>query len=131
MNGERALKFVRSRNSEGTEGTDLARSARQQKVIDAIKEKMLTPGVILNPLKIYNSWKVAEKYVETDIDFSLMGIIARYAFNARSDISQHSIPEEYLENPPISKRYDNLYVFIPASGTWEEFQTWVSSLLDR
>jgi len=33
MDGGAALKFVRSRNAEGDEGTDLARIARQEKVI--------------------------------------------------------------------------------------------------
>src|SRR3990167_5619174 len=47
MDGETALKFVRSRNAEGDEGTDLARSARQQKVIAATKDRVLKPDVFL------------------------------------------------------------------------------------
>ena len=42
MNGELALKYVRSRNASGDEGTDIAREKRQQKVIEAIKEKILS-----------------------------------------------------------------------------------------
>ena len=49
MNGDTALIFVRSRHAEGDEGTDLAREARQQKVIDAIKSKIMEPKVLLSP----------------------------------------------------------------------------------
>ena len=41
MDGETALKFARSRNAEGDEGTDFARAARQQKVIEALKDRIL------------------------------------------------------------------------------------------
>ena len=46
MNGERALKYVRSRHGDGAEGTDFARSKRQQKVILAIKDKLMSPTFV-------------------------------------------------------------------------------------
>jgi LCP family protein required for cell wall assembly len=36
MSGERVLEYIRSRNSEGDEGDDLARAKRQQQVIEAL-----------------------------------------------------------------------------------------------
>src|SRR5690606_11303223 len=48
MDGETALKFVRSRHAEGDEGNDFARSACQQRVISAIREKVLTTGILFN-----------------------------------------------------------------------------------
>ena len=42
MDGKTALKFVRSRHSAGDEGTDFARSARQQQVIEALGNKILS-----------------------------------------------------------------------------------------
>lgn len=41
MNGATALKFMRSRYAVGPEGTDMARSARQQKVMQALIEKTM------------------------------------------------------------------------------------------
>jgi len=47
MNGVTALKFVRTRNSENLEeGTDLARSIRQQKVLLAIRDKIMSTEII-------------------------------------------------------------------------------------
>lgn len=49
MSGERALKYIRSRKSQGDEGTDLARSARQQQVIQAIVQKLLQTQTLTDP----------------------------------------------------------------------------------
>lgn len=64
MDGATALKFARSRNAQGEEGTDFARSRRQQKVILALKEK-------LNLLNLISFYTIASKNIETDIDLSL------------------------------------------------------------
>ncbi len=48
MDGERALQFVRSRHGNNNEGTDFARSRRQQKVLEAIRDKILGLNVLTN-----------------------------------------------------------------------------------
>lgn len=55
MDGETAVKYARSRKSlDNGEGTDFARAKRQQKVINAIKEKALSSETLLNPEKLLN-----------------------------------------------------------------------------
>ena len=49
MNGTTALKFARSRHGNNGEGTDFARAARQQKIILALKDKLLSFGTLSNP----------------------------------------------------------------------------------
>jgi len=49
MNGERALEYIRSRKSSGTQGNDLARSQRQQQVIMALFSKIKDFRKLLNP----------------------------------------------------------------------------------
>jgi LCP family protein required for cell wall assembly len=46
MDGTRALEFARSRHAAGVEGGDFARSLRQQKIIDAFKQKALGGNLI-------------------------------------------------------------------------------------
>lgn len=48
MNGERALEFVRSRHGDNNEGTDFARSRRQQKILQAIKDRVVSLNVLTN-----------------------------------------------------------------------------------
>lgn len=131
MDGETALKFVRSRNAQGDEGTDIAREIRQQKVITALKDKILSREVLLMPKKLFSLKDAILDSTETDIDSSAAAIIARRALNARNNVASYVIPEEFLENPPISPRYDNLYVFIPASGDWSRLQEWVECVLEN
>jgi LCP family protein required for cell wall assembly len=49
FDGPTALKYIRSRHGEGTEGTDLARSRRQQLVITSLLKKMSDLSLYKNP----------------------------------------------------------------------------------
>lgn len=130
MNGDTALIFVRSRHAEGDEGTDIAREARQQKVIDAIKSKIGSPRVFLSPKVDLALFSVFKKYVQTDIDMPTMAILGRLAVNAGKNINQYLIPDDLLVNPPISKKYDQLYVFVPKSGNWGDINDWFKKILN-
>jgi len=52
LDGERALQFARSRHGDNNEGSDFARAKRQQKVLLAIKDRILSSQTILNPITI-------------------------------------------------------------------------------
>ena len=57
MDGETALQYARSRHAQGTvpgykfEGSDFARARRQQKVIDAVRQKLISTDGLLSPTK--------------------------------------------------------------------------------
>jgi len=129
MDGDTALKFVRSRNAEGDEGTDIAREARQQKVISAIKKKILGKEVLFSPKKLLALLEVGRQHIETDIPGSAVAIIARRAVQAKDNIVSLVLPDRFLLNPPRSTRYDNLYVFIPKAADWGEVHLWVECVL--
>jgi LCP family protein required for cell wall assembly len=133
MNGETALKFVRSRHAEGPEGTDIAREARQQKVIDAIKNKITQPRTFLSPKVDLAMLNIARKYIETDMSLPTAGTLMRFALAGSKNIGQSLIPEDLLANPPASKAYDNLYVFIPKAGNgkWEAIHNWFQETLGK
>ena len=80
--------------------------------------------------KIVELKEVAEKYVETDIDISAAMRLARRALQSKDNIDSHVLPEDFLENPPKSPRYDNLYVFIPADDNWNKVHEWVKCVLE-
>ena len=129
MDGETALKFVRSRNAQGEEGTDIARAARQQKVLIAIREKILSTKILLSPRKLLDISKVFKDSIESDISADVGAILIRRALDAREEISTFVLAEELLINPPISPRYDNQYVFVAKAGDWSEVNKWVSERL--
>lgn len=138
MDGETALKFARSRNAEGDEGTDFARAKRQQKVIAGIRTKALSREVIMNPKKVVRVLSAAQESVETDIDSQAFAILLRRIIDSKGNIFSKVLPEEFLENPPISSRYDNLYVFIPKADPsvesgheWDKIHEWVECVLEN
>lgn len=131
MNGDTALIFVRSRHAEGIEGTDTAREARQQKIIDAIKNKIIDPKVFLSPKVDLAMLNILKKYVQTDIDGPTAAILARVGLKAEKSVKQYLVPTDLLVNPQVNKTYDNQYVLIPKAGNgrWEEINKWVFSVL--
>lgn len=131
MNGATALKFVRSRNAQGDEGTDLAREQRQQKVIIALKNKIFSSRVMFSPRKIIDLWNLAKDSVETDLDLGAFAVLGRKVLAATDNMVTEVIPEELLIHPPISARYDLQYVFVPKSGNWLKLQDWVKGVLTQ
>lgn len=67
MDGETALKYVRSRHGSGGEGSDFARSKRQEQVISSFRDKVFSLGTILNPVKLVSLYDVLKGSIDTDI----------------------------------------------------------------
>ncbi len=66
MDGQRALTFARSRHGTNGEGSDFARAARQQKVLLALKEKVLSLGTIANPVRIKRIMGTLKNHMSTN-----------------------------------------------------------------
>ncbi len=130
MDGEKALKFARSRNAQGEEGTDFARAARQQKILDAAKDRILSIGTLSSVGKIKKIEKILVENIESDIKLEEAVTLGGIIFRARNNIRPYVLPESLLINPVISPKYDNLYVFIPKSGDWNEVNEWVDAKLN-
>ncbi|OGM21384.1 hypothetical protein A2863_03020 [Candidatus Woesebacteria bacterium RIFCSPHIGHO2_01_FULL_38_9b] len=129
MDGDTALKFVRSRNAQGDEGTDIARARHQQKVIAAIKDKVLSKEIILSPRKLLVLKDVVLESIETDIAPSAASILARRFLQSKDVIKSQVLSEELLLNPAKSPKYDNLYVFIPEDESLDQIHKWIECVI--
>jgi LCP family protein required for cell wall assembly len=79
MNGETAIRYARSRNSETPlEGGDFARSKRQAKVIAAVKEKALKENLVLKSLDYMSA---LQGNIRFSLDFGELTALANY-FNS-------------------------------------------------
>lgn len=67
FNGEKALQFARSRHGANGEGSDFARAKRQQEVLKALSEKILSFKTILNPFKVNDIFSNMGEYLKTDL----------------------------------------------------------------
>lgn len=124
MDGARTLVFVRSRNAEGHEGTDFARSMRQQKVIKAFRDKILSPGTLLNPIKLASLYTVLSQSIHTDIqssefdDFIKLGEKLKKATIISTVIEEEDKEQNkkgLLTHPPLTD-FGGSWVLIPKAG---------------
>jgi len=133
MDGERALKFVRSRNAEGEEGTDFARSLRQQKVLAAIQNKILSVEIIKTPQRLIQLTRVLFSHFKTDIPQEKWLDLARIVLKFRpNNLKMEILDGERLINPPPSQKlYDGQWVLVPRSGDWSEIQEYIKFLISN
>ena len=140
MGGQKALEFVRSRHGIGTEGSDFARSRRQQLVIKALKDKAFSLGVILNPIKLIGVYNIIRSNIDTNIDIEKIddfiklanklknGAVENYVIDEKSNIDEFGL----LIHPPISSEYRSKWVLIPrmGDGNFSEVQRYVKCIVD-
>lgn len=135
MDGERALKFVRSRYAQGEEGTDQARSYRQQKVLQALKDKTISPSIFLSRQKIIGLWQIFQKRIKSDLlrdDFISLGKIL--VFSKARNFSTFVLDgwqdgEGLFYNP---KKYPSgQWVLVPKDPTWKETHRFIDCLIEK
>lgn len=136
MDGETALQFVRSRHAKGDEGTDFARSKRQEKVIAAFKDKVFALETLVNPVKVIGLYSTIKDSIDTNIQQEEIDDFVRLAkkiekANIRSMVLDYGDEKEeragLLVNPPISVEYGNQWALIPrvGNGDFSEIQEYV------
>lgn len=129
MDGERALKYVRSRYAEGEEGTDFARSKRQQKMLLALKNKIFSVKTFLNLRKIKELVIVFGDSIDTDVQEKEYPEFLKLAIKLdQSKLKTVVLNEDLLYNPPKSE-YDGQWVLVPKAGNWQAVHQYVKSLL--
>lgn len=133
MDGETALKFARSRKGNNNEGTDFARSARQQKVIMAIKDKALNLETIINPGKLKELYDTYRDNVDTDVTFSDIQNFYLLSQQIHFDkvrsivLDDRSAAEEggLLYAPEERSLYGGAYVLLPNAGDFSQLHAYV------
>lgn len=123
MNGETALKFVRSRHAEGSEGSDFARSKRQQLLLLALKDKFFASETFLNPAKIEQIYNLLKSHIYTDFDFSQINQVLPLALRYQHiKLESVVIDDKLLVNPPIDERG---WILLPKDGNFLEIHNYL------
>lgn len=69
LNGQNALDFARSRHGNNSEGSDFARARRQQKILLAFKDKLLSANTLFNPNKISDIIGSLDRNISTNVEW--------------------------------------------------------------
>jgi len=114
LDGQTALYYVRSRFSS----SDFDRAQRQQKVIVAIKDKILGLNLISDPIKTLTIINTLRTNIETDLNIWDTGgliDIAKQFDGATGKINRYTITTENLVyESRIQTEAGNLYILLPA-----------------
>lgn len=128
MNGVTALKFVRSRHADGDEGTDFARSARQQQVVAGVKAKVFSTDTVFNPKRVEDIYLALKGTVHTDLSNAEINNLIPLIFKYRGvDIKSIVIDMNFLDNPPIDERG---WILLPKGGNFETIQKFIKNELE-
>ncbi|HVZ12770.1 MAG TPA: LCP family protein [Patescibacteria group bacterium] len=141
MDGETALEFSRSRHGVGEEGSDFARSRRQQEVISAIRTKVLSLGIILNPVKVLGIFNIVKDNINTDIqvsEFDDFINLARRMQNAKIQSfvidSDDNLRGTYglltIPEPTADKQFQFILAPRVGDGNFTEIQSYVKCIAD-
>lgn len=130
MDGARALKFARSRYAQGDEGTDFARSARQNKIVLAFIDKVFSTETFLNPSNITSMVDNLQDSISSDISKEEIAGFLKLSLNWKDSgkkLSNGSL-KEYLINPKDKSPYDGQWVLVPLTN-WQEIHDYIKELL--
>ena len=122
MDGARALIFARSRHGSNGEGSDFARSARQQKIIVAIKEKLLSMGTLTNPQKLISLYEAISSNVQTDITPWQLIKLAPLAKDISSDKITTTVLTNGEDGELVSDTVNGAYMLFPKEPDWSEIR---------
>lgn len=136
FDGATALKYVRSRQAEGEEGSDFARAQRQQRVVLAFKDKLLTISTMLDLKKVRALRQLLAASVKTDLPPELYPDLVKLALKLDREqlrtavLDQGSAAEDIpplLYNPP-PVRFGQ-WVLLPVGGDWNIVFQYIEEIL--
>lgn len=124
LDGETALKYARSRHTT----SDFDRAARQQEILNAIKDKATSLGFLINPSKIKNTLAAISANFETNLSFSEMMNFASLASNFGDDTIISAVLNDdpsttggIVYSPP-QEEYGGAFVLVPYTNDFSEVQ---------
>jgi len=129
MDGTTALKFVRSRHGSNDEGSDFARSARQQKVLLAFRQKVLSKETLTSPKTIIDLLKSFGESIDTNIGGEEVPFFAKLFKEVKSEnvrrIVLHSGRDESVLEVGDPASHGGQYVLAPKSGNYDDLANYI------
>jgi len=129
MDGTLALKYARSRHALGSEGSDFARAKRQQIIIEAVKEKLLSSNLLLKPTSVAGIINEFQANISTNLKIWEMIKL----WSMFKDITRSDITNKVLDNSANGLLEDKMteegaYILTPRSGDFTEIQYFVNNV---
>lgn len=128
MDGELALKYVRSRHGTGV--SDFDRAYRQQQVLYAVKDKALSLGVLANPKKVSGILAGLGNHIRVSMSPSEL-----YEFLEKfSEVGEGSIINKVLDNSEdglLVSSNNGSSILLPKGGNFNQIHNFVENIFDE
>jgi LCP family protein required for cell wall assembly len=128
LDGQKALFFVRARYTS----SDFERARRQQQILLALKDKMLSIGTLTDFGKVNNILNVLGEDVRTDMDISEMKKFFELANRYQSPQIKQKVLDTSEEGLLFSTKADTpegkTYILLPVGENYEKIQEAVKNL---
>lgn len=122
MDGDTALKFVRSRHGTNGESSDFARSRRQQNVLFAIKNTVLSVDTLLKPSRIGDILETLDTHIATNLNiWELMRLADEFKDLDTSQMTNHVL-DTSTDSPLYATIMNGAYVLLPKNDDWGALQ---------
>jgi len=127
MNGETALRFARIRKvayndpkADYNEGSDFARSKRQQKIMEAFKKRALSTSTLANPVKITNLMNDLGDHLRTNLELGEMAKLAMMIKEIDNSEITNTTIDDSVEGPLVGMIAPDTgaYVLVPKAGDY-------------
>ncbi|MEK7094534.1 MAG: LCP family protein [Patescibacteria group bacterium] len=129
MGGKTALEFVRSRHGTNGEGSDFARAKRQQLVLLALRDRMLSGRTLFNPLRLTEIWRAASDNVSTNLSTWETLRLASLFGDASFDNIRNGVLGIGNGQPLMETTVNGAYVLLPRDEDWSEIRDIAANLL--
>jgi len=124
LDGEDALKYARSRHTT----SDFDRALRQQDILNAIKDRTFSLGVLSSPGKLKDLYEAISDNFVTNLSLTEIAHLGKLIDNFSGDSMSSQVfndtPWEtagFLYAPP-REMFNGAAVFLPSSGDYSEIQ---------
>lgn len=126
MDGVTALNYTRSRHGNNGEGSDFARSRRQQVVMLAVRDRLLSLGTLSDPGKLADLYRVISEHVQTDLSvWDLLKFAPLTDQFSKERMSMHTLtdaPDGIL----TAANVNGAYMLFPKKPDWSEIRALVA-----
>lgn len=122
MDSETALRFARSRHGNNGEGSDFARAKRQQKILTAVKEKVLNFRTFRNPALISDLLAELQSNIATNMQVGDILRLARIGRNIDPTAIVHKVIDDGPKSPLQASVVNGAFVLVPRKDDWSDLR---------
>ena len=131
MNGERALQYARSRHGNNGEGSDFARARRQQQILTALKERLLSFGTYTNPVRIQNILQTLSSHISTNLDFGQLMYLAGLGREVNGEIKMLVLDNGNTGFLNSSIAESGAFILSPRTGNFKEINSAIENVFNE